>query len=163
MKITFDLIMHWLYTIVWALLAISGFAMTGANYGWLLNFDIGTADYVHRVTAAIFVILTLLSIIYEVIRGIQNDEKKLVWGIIGKKGFQLFIFITTLLFIVTGALIWFCMEFDMSIISFPLLVHEYLSYVVLASIIWHIYMKCYILIWPKKSFFKKRVGSREGI
>ena len=155
MKLKFDLIMHWLYTIVWALLAISGFAMTGANYGWLLNFDIASADYVHRVTSAIFVILTLISIIYEVGRGIRNDGKKLFWGIIGKKGYQLFIFITTLLFIITGALIWFCMEFDMTFISFPLLIHEYLSFVVLASIIWHMYMKCYILLWPKKSLEKK--------
>lgn len=151
MKLKFDLVMHWLYTIVWALLAISGFAMTGANYGWLLNFDIASADYVHRVTAALFVILTLVSIIYEIVRAIRSDEKKLAWGIIGRTGYQLFIFITTLLFIITGALIWFCMEFDMSFISFPLIIHEYLSYIVLASIIWHIYMKCYILLLPKKA------------
>lgn len=157
MKIKFDLVMHWLYIIVWALLAISGFAMTGANYGWLLNFDIASADYVHRIASAIFVILTLMSIIYEVIRGINNDGKNSAWMVIGKKGYQLFTFITTLLFIVTGALIWFCMEFQMSFISFPLLVHEYLSYIVLASVIWHIYMKCHILLWPKK-----KLADREG-
>ncbi|MGJ7920267.1 cytochrome b/b6 domain-containing protein [Neobacillus sp. LXY-4] len=151
MRIKFDLVMHWLYAIVWALLAISGFAMTGANYGWLLNFNIASADYVHRVSAAIFVILTLISVIYEVIRGIKNDEKKSAWLIIGKNGYQLFIFITSLIFIITGALIWFCMEFRMSFTSFPLLVHEYLSYVVLASVIWHIYKKCHILLWPKKA------------
>ncbi|MEW9122350.1 MAG: cytochrome b/b6 domain-containing protein [Thermotaleaceae bacterium] len=151
MKIKFDLVMHWLYAIVWALLAISGFAMTGADFGWLLNFNIASADYVHRVSAAIFIILTLISIINEVIRGIKNDEKKLAWFIIGKKGYQLFIFITTLLLIITGAIIWFCMEFDMSFISFPLLIHEYLSYLVLASIIWHIFKKCHILLWPKKA------------
>jgi len=157
MKIKFDLVMHWLYIIVWALLAISGFAMTGANYGWILNFNIATADYVHRISSAIFVILTLMSIIYEVIRGIKNEVKNSAWMVIGKQGYQLFTFITTLLFIVTGALIWFCMEFEMSFISFPLLVHEYLSYIVLASVIWHIYMKCHILLWPKK-----RVVQREG-
>jgi cytochrome b subunit of formate dehydrogenase len=161
MKIQFDLVMHWLYVIVWALLAISGFAMTGANFGWLLNFNLATADYVHRVSAALFAILTFISIINEIIRGIKNDKKKSAWLIIGKKGFQLFSFITTLLFIVTGALIWFCMEFDKSFISFSLLVHEYLSYLVLASIIWHIYKKCHILLWPKK-FRNKKLSSREG-
>lgn len=151
MKVKFDLVMHWLYIIVWALLSISGIAMAGAKYGWLLNFDIASADYVHRVSSAIFVILTLLSIIYEVIRVIKNDAKKSAWLIIGQSGYQLFTFITTLIFIITGAIIWFCMEFDMSFISFPLLVHEYLSYIVLASVIWHIYMKCHILLWPKKA------------
>lgn len=151
MKVKFDLVMHWLYIIVWALLSISGFAMAGAKYGWLLNFNIASADYVHRVSSAIFVILTLLSIIYEVIRVIKNDGKKSAWLIIGKSGYQLFTFITTLIFIITGVIIWFCMEFDMSFISFPLLVHEYLSYIVLASVIWHIYMKCHILLWPKKA------------
>lgn len=155
MMIKFDLVMHWLYIMVWALLAISGFAMTGASYGWLLNFDLASADYVHRVSAAMFVILTLISIIYEVIRGIKNDGKKSAWLIIGKNGYQLFTFIATLLFIITGALIWFCMEFDMSFISFPLLVHEYLSYIFLASVIWHIYKKCHILLWPKKARDKK--------
>jgi cytochrome b subunit of formate dehydrogenase len=161
MKVKFDLVLHWLYTIVWALLAISGFTMTGANYGWLLNFDIATADYVHRIMSAIFVILTLISIIIEVVRAINNEENQLIWGIIGKKGYQLFIFITTLLFIVTGALIWFCMEYDMAFISFPLLVHEYISFVVLASIIWHIYMKCHILFWPRKPIEKRLVRKEE--
>lgn len=155
MKIKFDFVMHWLYAIVWALLAISGFAMTGANFGWLLNFDIATADYVHRVSAAIFIFLTFISIMYEVVRVIKKDEKRLPWFIIGKKGYQLFIFITTLLFIITGALMWFDMEFDMAVITFSFLVHEYLSYIVLASIIWHIYKKTHILLWPKKAREKK--------
>lgn len=162
MKIKFDLVMHWLYAIVWALLAISGFAMTGAKYGWLLNYDLAAADYVHRISAAIFIILTLTSIFNEVIRGIKNERKKSVWMIIGKSGYQLFTFITTLIFIITGALIWFCMELKMSFTSFPLLVHEYLSYFVLGSIIWHIYKKCHILLWPKKGGDKQAV-KKEGI
>lgn len=155
MKIPFDLVMHWLYAMVWALLAISGFAMIGANYGWLLNFHLSTADYVHRFSAALFVILTFLSIFYEIIRGIMDNKKKLAWFIIGKRGYSLFTFIMTLLLIITGALIWFCMEYEMSFITFPLLIHEYASYIFLASIIWHIYKKCHILLWPKKASNKK--------
>lgn len=157
MKIKFDLVMHWLYAIVWALLAISGFALTGADYGWLLNFKLASADYVHRVSSAFFVIFTLISIIHEVIKGIWNDDRKSAWLFIGKTGYQLFIFITTLLFIVTGALIWFCMEFEMTFLTFPFLVHEYLAYIVLVSVIWHIYMKTHILLWPKKAS-KKAAG-----
>ncbi len=155
MKIRFDLVMHWLYAIVWALLAISGFAMVGAKYGWILNFNIALADYVHRISAALFIILTLISVIYEVIRGIKNDKSNLVWHIIGKKGYQLFTFIMTLLLIITGVIIWICMEYDMGFITFALLLHEYLSYIFLASVIWHIYKKCHILLWPKKAPEKK--------
>lgn len=155
MKIRFDLVMHWLYAIVWALLAISGFAMAGAKYGWILNFDIASADYVHRISAALFIILTLISIIYEIIRGVKNDQGNLAWFIIGKKGYQLFTFIMSLLLIITGAIIWICMEYDMSFITFALLIHEYLSYIFLASVIWHIYKKSHILLWPKKAQGKK--------
>jgi cytochrome b subunit of formate dehydrogenase len=155
MNIRFDLVMHWLYAIVWALLAISGFTMTGAKYGWLLNYNLAAADYVHRISAAFFIILTLISIIYEVIKGIKNDEKTSPWMIIGKKGYALFTFIMSLLFIITGAIIWICMEYNMSFVTFALLIHEYISYIFLGSIIWHIYKKCHILLWPKKAPNKK--------
>lgn len=156
MKMRFDFVMHWLYAIVWALLAISGFAMVGAKYGWILNFDIASADYVHRISSALFIILTLVSIIHEVNRGIKNEQGNLAWFIIGKKGYQLFTFIMTLLIIISGVIIWICMEFNMSFITFALLIHEYVSYIFLASVIWHIYKKCYILIWPKKVSEKKK-------
>lgn len=38
MNVRFDFVMHWLWAIVWSLLGISGFAMVGAKYGWLLNW-----------------------------------------------------------------------------------------------------------------------------
>ncbi|RII31825.1 cytochrome b/b6 domain-containing protein [Clostridium chromiireducens] len=155
MNIRFDFVMHWLYAIVWALLAISGFAMVGAKYGWLLNFDIASADYIHRVSAGAFVIITLISIIYEIYKNIKNDQRPLPWFIIGKKGYQLFTFIMTLILIITGAIIWVCMEYKMPFVSFALFIHEYVSYIFLASIIWHIYKKCHILLWPKKSTSKK--------
>lgn len=157
-NVRFDFIIHWLWTIVFALLALSGLAMVGAKYGWILNYDIASADYVHRVLAAVYVLLTFISIAIEVIRGIKSDEKKLTWFIIGKSGYQLFTFITTLIFIITGAIIWICMDSNLAAVSFALYVHEKLTYIVVASVIWHIYVKCHALLWPKKTNVKKNVS-----
>lgn len=154
-NIRFDFVIHWLWTIVFALLTLSGLAMVGAKYGWLLNYDIASADYVHRVLAAVYVLLTFISIAYEVVRGIKNDEKKLAWFMIGKSGYQLFTFITTLLFIITGVIIWVCMDTNMTAVAFALYIHEKLTYLVVASVIWHVYVKCHALVWPKKADSRK--------
>ena len=150
MNIRFDFVMHWLWAVVWSILALSGFSMVGAKHGWLLNFDYATADYVHRIAAAIFVVLTFISIFYEVFRNMKKDVKNLAWFVIGRSGYQLFTFITTLILIITGAPIWICSEFDMVTAGFALIMHEYISYIALAGVIWHIYQKCHALIWPKK-------------
>ena len=150
MKVRFDFVVHWLWTIVFAALALSGLAMVGAKYGWVLNYDIASADYIHRVLASIYVLLTFISIAYEVIRGLKNNENKLAWFVIGKSGYQLFTFITTLIFIITGAIIWICMDSNISATAFALYIHEKLTYIVVASVIWHIYVKCHALLWPKK-------------
>ncbi len=149
MKLRFDFVMHWLWAIVWSLLALSGFSMVGAKYGWIVNFDYALADYIHRIFAAIFVVLTLVSILYEIFRNVKNDTNKLPWFIFGRSGFQSFTFITTLILIVTGALIWICIEFDLKAIGFALLMHEYIAYLTVGSVIWHIYKKSHALIWPK--------------
>lgn len=150
MKIRFDFVIHWLWTIVFSLLTLSGIAMLSPRYGWVLNYDIGAADISHRVLAAIFVILTALSIGYEIIRAIRNDNSRLAWFVIGKSGYQLFTYITTLIFIITGAIIWICMDSNMAATAFALYVHEKLTYIAVISVIWHIYVKCHALIWPKK-------------
>lgn len=150
MNVRFDFIMHWLWAIVWSLLGLSGFAMVGAKYGWLLNFDYATADTVHRIAAGVFVLLTFISIFYEVFRNIKKDVKNLAWFTIGRSGYQLFTLITTLILIITGALIWICTELNMTVAGFALLIHEYISYIALGSVIWHIYKKCHALIWPRK-------------
>lgn len=155
MKIRLDFVVHWLWAIVWSLLGLSGFAMVGAKYGWILNFNYATADYVHRISAALFVVLTVLSIGYEVYRNIKKDTKHLAWFIIGRSGYQLFTFITTLILIITGAIIWICIELNLKAVSFALLIHEYISYIALASVIWHIYKKSHALIWPKKAEVKR--------
>ena len=150
LKVKFDFVIHWLWTIVFSLLALSGLAMVGAKYGWVLQYDIAKADYVHRVLSAVFVILTFISIVYEVSRAIKNDNKKLTWFMIGKGGYQLFTLITTLIFIITGVIIWVCMDSNMAAVAFALYIHEKLTYLVLASVVWHIYKKCHALIWPVK-------------
>lgn len=152
MNIKFDFIIHWLWTIVFSLLAISGIAMIGARYGWVLGYDIMTADYIHRILAAIFVLLTFVSISYEVYRGIKGDDRKLTWLVIGKStGYQIFTFIITLIFIITGTIIWVCMDSNISAAAFALYIHEKLTYIAIAGVIWHIYKKSHALLWPKKS------------
>ncbi len=150
MKVRFDFIVHWLWTIVFSILTISGLAMVGPRYGWIMNYDIASADFAHRVLAAVFVVLTFIAVGYEIIRVIKSDDKYLAWQVIGRSGYQLFTFITTLIFIITGAIIWVCMDTNMAATSFALYLHEKLTYIVLASLIWHIYMKCHALLWPKK-------------
>jgi len=151
MKVRFDFVMHWIWAIVFSILALSGLAMVGARYGWIMNYDITSADLIHRVFAAIFVLLTFISITYEVIRGLKNDESNLAWFIIGKKGYQIFTFITTLIFIITGVIIWVCMDSNKQAAAFALYIHEKLTYIVIASVIWHIYEKSHALVISKKS------------
>ena len=150
MNIKFDFIMHWLWTIVYLLLALSGIAMIGARYGWVLNYNIASADITHRVLAAIFVILTFASILYEIVRTLNKDDKKMVWFIFGKSGYQLFTLITSLIFIITGTIIWICMDSNLAAAAFSMLIHEILTYIAIASVIWHIYKKSHALLWPVK-------------
>lgn len=157
MNVKFDFVMHWLWTIVFTLLALSGLTMVGAKFSWIMNNDIASADLIHRISAAIYVVLTFISIVYEVIRGCKNNEKKLAWMIIGKSGYQLFTFITTLIFIITGIIIWVCMDTNMAAVAFCLYIHENLTYIVIGSLIWHIYEKCHALIWPKKTVASSQI------
>ena len=157
MNVKFDFIMHWLWTIVYLLLSLSGVSMIGAKYGWVLNYNISAADITHRVLAAVFVVLTFASILYEIVRALNNDEKKLIWFIFGKSGYQLFTLITTLIFIITGVIIWVCMDSNMAATAFALLVHEILTYIAIASVVWHVYKKSHALLWPaKKAAIAKR-------
>lgn len=155
MKVRFDFIIHWIWTLVFVLLTLSGLAMVGPRYGWMLNYDFASADMVHRILAAVFVLLTFISIMYEVVRVIRRDDKRQAWFIIGKSGYQLFTFVTTLIFITTGVIVWICMDSNMAATTFALFIHEKLTYIVAFSVIWHIYAKCHALLWPKKSIQPK--------
>lgn len=72
----FDIILHWLWALVFSILALSGIAMAGAKYGWVMQYDIATADLVHRLAAVVYVLLTLMVIIYEIIRILRRDKTK---------------------------------------------------------------------------------------
>ncbi|MDS1029274.1 cytochrome b/b6 domain-containing protein [Bacillota bacterium LX-D] len=162
MKIRFDFVIHWLWAIVFAILALSGLTMVGAKYGWILNYDISTADYIHRTVAAVYVLLTFIVIAYEVIRIIKNKQDRLPWLVIGRSGYQLFTLITTLIFIITGVIIWICMDSNMKAAAFALYVHEKLTFIVLASVIWHIYVKCHDLVWTKTAETKATAKLKGG-
>ena len=155
MKVRFDFVIHWLWTLVFGILALSGLAMVGPRYGWVLNYNLALADYSHRILAVVYILLTFICIGYEVIRSIRFEDKKLAWLMIGKEGYQLFTYITTLIFIITGVIIWVCMDTNMAAVAFALYIHEKLTYIVISSVIWHIYIKCHALLLPKKSSINK--------
>ena len=146
MKVEFDFLVHWVWAIVYSLLCFSGVGMMGAKYGWILNYNIALADAVHRIASAIFVILTFISIFFEIFKTIKTDTKKSIWHLFGKRGYSLFNFITSLIFIITGAIIWVCMGSNMAATSFALYIHEKLTFIVVASVIYHIYKKSHALV-----------------
>jgi cytochrome b subunit of formate dehydrogenase len=153
-NVRFDFVIHWLFAIVWGLLGISGFSMVSAKFGWILNFNFVTADVVHRINAAAFVLITFISVIYEIISKVKKDNRPQPWFVIGRSGYQLFTLIISMLLILSGAIIWICMEVDKKDVAFALLIHEYISYVALASVVWHIFKKTHILTWPKNKIKK---------
>ncbi|WP_310828738.1 cytochrome b/b6 domain-containing protein [Paenibacillus pedocola] len=152
----FDFILHWLWALVFSILALSGIAMAGAKYGWVMQYDIATADVVHRVAAIVYVLLTLIVILYEIIRILRRDKTIKPWLVFGPSGYGLFTFITTLIFIITGAFIWLFMDSDKAGTALSLWIHEKLTYLAVASVIWHIYMKTHALMWPKKKMQKAK-------
>lgn len=149
--VRFDFVIHWIWTIVFAALVLSGLTMVGAKYGWIMGYDIATADYVHRVMSVAYIILTAISIVYEIIRALKHENNKLHWFMIGKSGYQLFTYITTLIFIISGVIIWIQMDSNQAASAFALFVHEKLTYIAVASVIWHIYMKCHAFALKKKT------------
>lgn len=149
-----DFIIHWLWTVAYILLIISGIAMIGAKYGWILNYKIAGADITHRICATLFVVLSCISIFYEIFRIIIKDTRKLAWGLFGNNGYKLFTFLTSLIFIITGVIIWVCMDSFETGAAFALFIHEKLTYIAVASVIWHIYVKCHSLMFSTKNLKK---------
>ncbi|MGE5416501.1 MAG: hypothetical protein ACM3UZ_07050 [Acidobacteriota bacterium] len=164
MTIKFDFLIHWVWSVVFAILALSGLAMIGAKYGWILSYNLAQADYIHRVMAAIYIILTFVVVMHEVVWVFKNEKKKQPWMVIGPDEYRFFAFITTLLFIITGTIIWVCMESNHAALALAMFVHENLTYLAIVSVIWHIYEKSHALLWPKKAKNKgkTRPESAEG-
>lgn len=148
MKLRLEFVLHWLLTVVFAVLAISGLAMVGARFGWVLNYDIATADFVHRVVAVPYVVLASIALGQELARVLKNDSQRdLGWAIFGRQEYGLFTLLTTLLFIVTGIILWKSHHDNKAALAFTMFVHEKLTYIVLASVVWHIYQKAHALLW----------------
>ena len=118
--------------------------MIGARYGWILQYDIPLADFVHRVAAALYVVLTFIVIAYEAFRS-KSQKKDLIWGVFGRSGYGWFTLLTTLLFIITGVILWQNHHANRAAMAFCMFVHEQLTYIVMASVIWHIYQKAHAL------------------
>ncbi|HWR43463.1 hypothetical protein [Sporomusa sp.] len=147
MKLRLEFVLHWLLTVIFAVLTISGLAMVGARFGWLLNYDIATADFIHRVIAVPYVVLAFLALGQEFSRVLKDDSRlDLGWSIFGRQGYGLFTLLTTLLFIVTGIILWKSHD-NKAAIAFAMFVHEKLTYIVLASLVWHMYQKAHALLW----------------
>lgn len=143
-------------------MTISGFVLTGAKFGWMMNYALPAADFIHRTFAPIFVVLTLVAIVMEIYRCLTNG-RRMPWLIIGSSGYQLFTLLTALGFILTGILIWTCNEDSKAVMVFAYTVHELLAYIVVVTLIWHIYQKSHalhnktnwfkLLAWILASFF----------
>lgn len=149
MKLNIDFYIHWIWSVTFGLLALSGFTLMGARYGWILNYDLAAADYLHRTMAALFTLLLAVAIILEIFKVLFNI-KVTVWMMVGRGPYQIFTLITTLLLIISGLYIWICMEWSMQALAFNLIVHELASFLATGSIIWHIYQKAYVLILNNK-------------
>lgn len=142
-----DFILHWLWTLTYGLLAISGVAMIGAKYGWILEFNLSLADYIHRVSAAIWSVILLAAIAVEIYQRIKQSKNYSFWLIVGTKDYQLFTLFSGLLFFVTGMIIWGGHHSGETIsFTFGIWIHEVLTFIGLASVIWHLYDKSHALL-----------------
>ena len=144
MRINLDFYIHWIWTVTFGVLAITGFALMGARYGWVMNYALSVADYLHRTLAALYVILLATAVLLEILR-ILIGLKVSIWMMIGTKPYQVFTLITTLLLIISGLMIWVCMEWMITAVTFSMIVHEIVSFLALGSIIWHLYEKAHSL------------------
>ncbi len=145
MKITGQFIIHWIWSVVFGLMTISGFVLTGAKFGWLMNYNLPQADFIHRTFAVLFTLLTIIAVGMEIFR-IASGAKRMVWLIVGKSGFQLFTLLISLVFIITGVLVWTCNEYSKAAMVFAYQTHELAAYVIAGAVIWHIYKKAHALI-----------------
>ena len=146
-----DFIIHWIWSICFAILLLSGIAMIGARFGWVLGYDIAAADMIHRVAAVVYIGLAAASIAQESTRAwFQQSEKLLTWGIFSRQGYGLFTLLTTVLFILSGWILWKNHDTNRAAVAVAMFIHEQLTYITLASVIWHIYQKAHILVLPKQ-------------
>lgn len=161
MKLRTDFIIHWLWAVSFAILALSGFALAGAKYGWLLDYQLAWADYAHRGAAALFTVTTVVAIGYY-IKGFLSKGMsfKSPWLPVGPSGYQLFTLVTTLLLIVSGLLIWNCNQSSKAGIALSLYIHDVVAVLATLSVIWHVYKKTHVLLPLNPPRAVKKAGGK---
>lgn len=145
-KLKLEFLLHWIWAFVFGLLMLTGIALLGPKYGWILNYNLGLADYLHRTLAVTFTFLTLLEIILEIKRIVWHNSKQEPWLVFGKKGFALITFISAQLFIISGILLWLCIEDNHALLALASIIHETVTYGMVIGMIWHLYDKAHVLI-----------------
>jgi cytochrome b subunit of formate dehydrogenase len=141
-----EFVLHWIWAAVFGLMVLTGIALLGPKYGWILNYNLGLADYLHRTLAVTFTFLTLMEIILELRRILWHESKKVPWLVVGKKTFALINFIAAMLFIITGILSWLCVEDNHALVALALTIHEMVAYAMVIGMVWHLYDKSHVLI-----------------
>lgn len=154
-NIKIDFIIHWLWVVVFGLLLTSGLTLMGAKFGWIMNYQVALADYLHRTLAALWLILTFAAMITETVRINSSSNYPMPWLVTKKSIMGIYVILITLLFAISGTFLWLCMEFSHKVLAFALVTHDLLTLVSTAVIIWHIYDKAHGL--PREFGVKKNV------
>ncbi|AVX21450.1 MULTISPECIES: hypothetical protein [Carboxydocella] len=142
-EIKLDFLLHWLYAVVFGLLLISGLVLMGAKTGWLMDYQLAWADYLHRTLAAVFILLTLVAVFIEVTKLSGHYQGSTAWLVVKKSGMGIFVLVSTLLFAFSGILIWVCEGFSHVTLAFAVVIHDLLTLISVPVIIWHIYDKAH--------------------
>jgi cytochrome b subunit of formate dehydrogenase len=87
----------------------------------------------------------LLVITYEIVRTVKGRTEKAPWLPIGKKGFAAFTFLSTLILILSGFLLWFAPNIPYLFGTIGFAFHEIAALLAIGSVVWHIYDKRRIL------------------
>lgn len=146
LKFKLEFILHWVWSAVFGMLLITGIALMGPKYGWAMDYNLALADYFHRTLALVFAVLFLVEIVLEVRRILLLNDKREPWLVVGKKGFALVTFIASFLLILSGLLLWVCVEDNHAVTAFAMVIHESVTIAITFGMIWHIYDKSHVLI-----------------
>lgn len=141
-----EFVLHWIWAAVFGLMVLTGIALLGPKYGWILNYNLGLADYLHRTLAVTFTFLTFVEIVLELKRILWHKSKKEPWLVVGKKSFALVNYIAAQLFIITGVLLWLCVEDNHALLALASTLHEMVAYAMVIGMVWHLYDKSHVLI-----------------
>lgn len=145
-KFKLEFILHWIWSVVFGMMLITGIALMGPKYGWAMDYNLSLADYLHRTMALVLTVLFFIEIIMEIRRILVLNDKREPWLVVGKNGFALVTFLASFLLIISGLLIWICVEDNHVITAFASIIHEAVTFAIAFGMIWHIYDKSHVLI-----------------